>query len=97
MSFLPNCIYQAKTPDTDKGQKMNAENLQKWDVITFRRSNMNRSVTALIVSDIQQQTFADMTFTSAVIEINNKTQILNFNEGVTWKLIGTMNPDKVDA
>jgi hypothetical protein len=76
---------------------MNAENLQKWDVITFRRSNMNRSVTALIVSDIQQQTFADMTFTSAVVEINNKTQILNFNEGVTWKLIGTMNPDKVGA
>jgi hypothetical protein len=80
-----------------KGTKMNAENLQKWDVITFRRSNMNRSVTALIVSDIQQQTFADMTFTSAVVEINNKTQILNFNEGVTWKLIGTMNPDKVGA
>ena len=76
---------------------MNAEQLQKWDVITFRRSNMNRSVTALIVSDIQQQTFADMTFTSAVVEINNKTQILNFNEGVTWKLIGTMNPDKVGA
>ena len=76
---------------------MNAENLQKWDVITFRRSNMNRSVTALIVSDIQQQTFADMTFTSAVVEINNKTQVLNFNEGVTWKLIGTMNPDKVGA
>jgi hypothetical protein len=22
VSFLPNCIYQAKTPDTDKGQKM---------------------------------------------------------------------------
>ena len=76
---------------------MNAENLQKWDVITFRRSNMNRSVTALIVSDIQQQTFADMTFTSAVVEINNKTQILNFNEGVTWKLIGTMNPEKAGA
>jgi hypothetical protein len=76
---------------------MNAENLQKWDVITFRRTNMNRSVTALIVSDIQQQTFADMIFTSAVVEINNKTQILNFNEGVTWKLIGTMNPDKVGA
>jgi hypothetical protein len=89
--------YQAKTLDTDKGHKMNAENLQKWDVITFRRSNMNRSVTALIVSDIQQQTFADMTFTSAVVEINNKTQVLNFNEGVTWKLIGTMNPDKVGA
>jgi len=76
---------------------MNANELQKWDVITFRRSNMNKSVTALIVSDIEQQIFADMTFTSAVVEINDKRQTLNFNEGVTWKLIGTINPDKVNA
>ena len=76
---------------------MNAEQLQKWDVITFRRSNMNRSVTALIVSDIEQQTFADMTFTSALVEIKDKKQVLTFGEGVTWKLIGTMNPDKVGA
>jgi hypothetical protein len=80
-----------------KGQKMNANELQKWDVISFRRSNMNRSATALLVSEIDSQSFAGTTTISATVEVNGKKQILCFTESLIWNFIGTMNPDKAGA
>jgi hypothetical protein len=66
-----------------------AADLQKWDVINFRRSN-ERNFKAGLVWSVDTESFAGIQSTFVTVEVNNKKQLLRITDSVEWSFMGSM-------
>ena len=66
-----------------------AADLQKWDVIRFRRSSERYFRTGLVWS-VDSESFAGITTTFVTVEVNDKKQLLSLTDSVEWHFLGSM-------